>query len=330
MTHDEAERLLPEYALGVLQNAAELEAHLQDCASCAAELASLLEATARLAEAVEPIAPPPSLRARVLAHAPPVADDRSDPPGPTIDLPTAFETSPFFSTEAAPTFSTETAATVPSERAPAVPSETDAPTSANAFEARSPDSESTAGPRHAPTDSDSTVGPRRAPTGRVLAFPRRFAARWLATAAALIFVVGALAAGNVVQQQQLQATRAELTLDRSGLALLTSTETANARLAPVPPFGGDAHGHWFHRAGVSTQVLVVEAMPAAPPGEAYWGWLQRKNGAWIAAGSFTLDRTGYARIILPGDDGSDIQRVEVTRQASASAIPDGTIVLRWP
>lgn len=272
MTHDEAERLLPDYALGVLENATELEAHLRDCPTCAADLADFLETTARLAEAVEPVAPPPSLRARVLAHTLPALEDRSD----RLD-----------------------------------------PTQGRIIAARVPDSE-------APNSS------RRARPDAPIVFPRRVATRWLATAAAFILVIGAFAAGNLVQQQQLQATRAELALDRSGLDLLTSTETANARLAPVAPLGDDTHGHWFHRDGVPTQVLVVEAMPTAPAGEAYWGWLQQKNGAWIAAGRFTLDRTGYGRIILTGRDGSDVQRAEVTRQANETAAPTGTIVLRWP
>src|SRR6202795_3594026 len=68
MTHDEAYSLLPIYALGALEDTDELEAHLRVCPVCAAELARYLETTAVLAAAVEPVAPPASLRARVLAH----------------------------------------------------------------------------------------------------------------------------------------------------------------------------------------------------------------------------------------------------------------------
>jgi hypothetical protein len=108
---------------------------------------------------------------------------------------------------------------------------------------------------------------------------------------------------------------------------LTSTETTNARLGPVPPLGGDAHGHWFHRAGVRTQVLVVEALPTPPTGAAYWGWLKHKDGTWVAAGRFSLDESGYGRIILVDEDGSNVTAVGVTRQSGETRAPTGTIVL---
>src|SRR5262249_6332228 len=68
VTHEEAMALLSEYALGALEDSAELEAHLLDCPTCIAELASLLETTAEPAEAVEPMPLPASLRERVLTH----------------------------------------------------------------------------------------------------------------------------------------------------------------------------------------------------------------------------------------------------------------------
>jgi len=70
MTHDEAMSLLADYALGALDDATALEAHLVGCPICSAEVASYRETTAALAEAVAPVALPPSLRARVLAHVP--------------------------------------------------------------------------------------------------------------------------------------------------------------------------------------------------------------------------------------------------------------------
>jgi hypothetical protein len=258
MSHDEAFELIPVYALGALEDARELEAHLLICPICTAELARQLETTAALAEAVEPLAPPPALRARVLAHAAPPVDRRAE----------------------------------------------------SVRELR---------PEPGPVRSSAVTVPRRRPWDSLRL-------SWLATAAAVLLVVG-LAANNVSQQRQVQATQAQLVLDQRGLDLLTSTETANARLNPVAPLGEPSHGHWFHRGGVATQVLVVESMPVPPGREAYWAWLQRKDGAWIAAGRFTLDSTGYARIILTGDDGSDVARVEVTRQVGGSSSPSGVVVL---
>jgi len=264
MTHEEAASLLPAYALGALEDTAAIEAHLLVCSVCAADLAGYLETTAALGTAVEQVAPPPSLRARVLARATPALNHREDRPVPSRD---------------------ETWVSVV--------------------------------PRH----SKPRLWPFRL---------RRLAAKQLATAAAVFFIVGALATGNLIQQRQLQASHAELALDQRGLDLLTSTETTNVRLSPIPPLGGDTHGHWFYRAGVLTEVLVVEAMPAVPSGAAYYGWLQRKDGTWIAAGRFALDSTGYGRLILTGGDGSNVRSVEVTSQTRETGTPTGTLVLRGP
>src|SRR5207248_10274322 len=117
-------------------------------------------------------------------------------------------------------------------------------------------------------------------------------------AASLLLVVG-LAAGNVVQRQQVQSAQAQLQLDQLGLALLTSTETKVERLGPVLNPTGPEHGHWYHRPGVPTQVVVVEFQPPLPVGQGYDGWLQRGNGAWQSVGRFTPNDQGYDRIILP-------------------------------
>jgi len=148
--------------------------------------------------------------------------------------------------------------------------------------------------------------------------------------AALLVVSLGLSAVVIRQLQQVQAARSELVLDQQGLALLTSTETTVERLQPVPPFGGDSHGHWYHRPGIPTQVLVIEFMPGPPVGQTYIGWLQQADGSWRAAGHFTLDAQGYARIILVGDDGARVRAVVVTRQSADTSAPEGTTVLRWP
>ncbi len=240
MTHEEALALLPSYALGALDRDVDaLEAHVRRCDTCRDELARYLETTARLGEAVEVAAPPPSLRAAVLERVPPR-----------------------------------------------------------------------------------------------LGLFRRFVEWWaraawvprsaLASAAALILVVG-LAVGATIERQQAAAS---LALDERGLALLTSTETTVVRLDPVSP--SQMHGHWYHRPGIDTQVLVVEFMPALGPGEAYYGWLQRADGSWVAACRLDPDSSGYARVILLGSDGSDVRRVVVTRQTQQSSAPAGVTVLSWP
>lgn len=157
---------------------------------------------------------------------------------------------------------------------------------------------------------------------------RPFAGIVLAAAAALILAIG-LAGRSVQQQRQLNVAQAQLALDGQGLALLTSTETTVQRLEPVVPLGGQAHGHWYHRPGVQTEVLVVEFMPSPPAGEAYFGWLQRADGSAEASGRFALDSQGYSRLILVGHDGADVKAAIVTLQPVGSVSAPGPVVLRW-
>ncbi len=243
MTHEDVVSLLPSYALGALDDVTELEAHLNHCDRCSAQLASYLEATSRLGAAVAPASPPAALRESILRA--------------------------------------RTAEISPISR-------------------------------------------------RVSAPLRPFNGYTLATIAALLLIALGLGGWAFSQKQQLEATRSELALDQRGLALLTSTETSVERLQPVPPLGGEAHGHWYHRTGVSTQVLVIEFMPAPPAGQSYVGWLRQSDGSWRQVGRFALDSQGYGRIILVGDDGSKVRAVVVTRQSEGSLVPTGAVVLRWP
>jgi hypothetical protein len=152
----------------------------------------------------------------------------------------------------------------------------------------------------------------------------------LAAVSILLVLSLGLGAGYIAQQRQLGEAQTTLALDERGLALLTSTETSIDRLAPLTPSPTNAHGHWYHRPGVDTQVVVVEFMPAPPATEAYYGWLEHNDGSWQLVGRFTLDASGYGRIILLGGDGSNVRGVTVTRQAQSSAVPSGEMVLRWP
>ena len=155
----------------------------------------------------------------------------------------------------------------------------------------------------------------------------------LPAAAVLILTIG-LGGHSLQQQRRLDATQAQLVLDGQGLALLTSTETTIQRLEPVigPVLrpGMPAHGHWYHRPGIQTQVLVVEFLPLPPAGDAYFGWLQRADGTLEASGRFTLDSQGYSRLILVGHDGADVKAAIVTLQSTSSVTAPGPVVLRWP
>ncbi len=102
MRHEEYKELLGLGALGALDEAERraLDAHLPDCPQCRAELRDLSDAAAGLAYAVEPVAPPAHLRARVLesvraaapaaaATVPTAPAKSSEPPARTASAPDA-------------------------------------------------------------------------------------------------------------------------------------------------------------------------------------------------------------------------------------------------
>jgi len=68
MEHQDYQELLVPHSLDALEvsEARELEAHLEHCAECRAELVSLRDGAALLAHAAEPAAPRPEVRARIL------------------------------------------------------------------------------------------------------------------------------------------------------------------------------------------------------------------------------------------------------------------------
>jgi anti-sigma-K factor RskA len=69
--HDALREQVPAYAIGVLSGAdrSAVEAHLGECAACAAEYRATRPVAAALAQIVPPHDPPPSLRAAILADA---------------------------------------------------------------------------------------------------------------------------------------------------------------------------------------------------------------------------------------------------------------------
>lgn len=156
--------------------------------------------------------------------------------------------------------------------------------------------------------------------GRLLRFPSR-APSWLAAAVLVVALASAAAAGFARDA----ADRAQLRTDDAALALLTSTETTVDRLEPVASgLPANAHGHWYHRDGVSTQVIVGEFLPPLGGGQQYAVW-ERTGQAWQRVGE--LDSRG--RLVLLGSDGSRVVAVEVTRDAGAAAQPRGDVVLRF-
>ena len=69
--HTDVRLLAPAYALDALDETEqrEFEAHIRTCDACRTDLDELRETVGALALAVEPVAPPPALRARILSEA---------------------------------------------------------------------------------------------------------------------------------------------------------------------------------------------------------------------------------------------------------------------
>jgi anti-sigma-K factor RskA len=67
------------YALGALDldERREFEAHLSTCARCQADVSAYRQVTAGIGAAIDPVQPPASLKARVLAHATGAVDDNT-------------------------------------------------------------------------------------------------------------------------------------------------------------------------------------------------------------------------------------------------------------
>ena len=87
MSHDEASELLGAYALDAVDGdeARELEAHLETCPRCRAELDSLREVAAAMGNSVEPL--PEGLWSQIASQLPERQDDEEPPPMPAARRP---------------------------------------------------------------------------------------------------------------------------------------------------------------------------------------------------------------------------------------------------
>lgn len=90
MTHDDVRELFAEYLFGTLEASARanVEAHLTACDACRGELAEEARVLDALGRGVDPAAPPPALRERILRAA------RAEAAAPAIITPTAPRRAP--------------------------------------------------------------------------------------------------------------------------------------------------------------------------------------------------------------------------------------------
>jgi anti-sigma-K factor RskA len=285
--------LAPDHALGLLDPAerAAYEAHLVGCAECRAELRAYTETTALLADALPPAAPPPHLRARILAEA---VAARSAPPSPAVP-------SPAVPSPAVPS---------PAPPSPAVPSPllTSTPVTPLRRPSRTPWLLAAASLLLA---TALGAGWARERADRALAVQR-------AEATAQARVAAVRADANAARDSTIAALNtlvAALTEDGVRTARLTATGEPEAmRLT------------WNRRRGV---VVVTAARLAAPaPGRVYQLWGIARGGVPQPLGVFRPGSDGAVRTVLtvPAGAAMDVAAVTVEPEGG-SPQPTGPRVM---
>jgi RNA polymerase sigma-70 factor (ECF subfamily) len=144
-------------------------------------------------------------------------------------------------------------------------------------------------------------------------------------------VAAALVVLLVVGGLWLARTRSQLALDEAGLALVTASDAANLRLAPVAPSTPQTHARYRGRPGTGIAVVTLSSFPATAPGDSNVVWV-RHEGRWVALGGVPTDAAGNGRAILAvPHDGALPERIVVTREHGAPGTePGGRVVAAWP
>ncbi|MBY0279243.1 sigma-70 family RNA polymerase sigma factor [Candidatus Binatia bacterium] len=144
-------------------------------------------------------------------------------------------------------------------------------------------------------------------------------------------VAAALAVLLLVSGTWLIRMRTDLALDEAALSLVTSSDTANLRLAAVAPAPPQAHARYRGRPGSGLAVVALSSFPPTAEGEHDVVWV-RHGSRWIALGSVSTDATGNGRAIFAvPDDGALPEQIVVSRETGVpGTAPGGAIVAAWP
>jgi len=291
---DDIHALSGAYAVDALDEAEreQFERHLAGCSACQDEVASLVAAATALSS-LSDLAPPPSLRDKVLQGIttvrplPPVVvsdheqrDLRSRPPAVQGATPSAPEP-----------------ATVPAPVAPPV-----APVSASvAGPTTGPETPAT--PQQAPDELATRRAGRHADT-------RRSPLRWLvAAAAACVLAIG----GFTVWRANDGGSTPPPTVAEQVQSAPDATTSSDVSL----PGGGTATV--VRSASLGKAVVITSDLPTAPPGKVYQLWLQDTQGQFTSAG--LMPAGGDQTVVLQGD-AADAQAAGITVEpAGGSAQP---------
>jgi RNA polymerase sigma factor (sigma-70 family) len=146
----------------------------------------------------------------------------------------------------------------------------------------------------------------------------------VAAALVLLLGLGTLAVRDLMQRMAFER-------DERALTLLTSSELVDRRLTPAASgLPAEAHGHYRARDGVSTVVLSVTSLSAAPAGQVYAGWALIGD-RWLPLGTVAPDANGTGRVIAESPDlARPPDLVEITLQSTPGGeSPSGRPILAW-
>ena len=122
------------------------------------------------------------------------------------------------------------------------------------------------------------------------------------------------------------------TLDRydRALAMVTSSDSVNLRLAPAPETPEATHARYRGRPAAGIAIMTFSSFPPAETGRTYQAWV-RHGSVWTSLGTVEPDANGGARLIAEDARlAAPPDGVQVTIEPTAgSRTPTGRVVVEW-
>jgi RNA polymerase sigma factor (sigma-70 family) len=114
------------------------------------------------------------------------------------------------------------------------------------------------------------------------------------------------------------------------LSMVTSSDSVNLRLAPLPGTPEETHARYRGRPGAPIAVITFSKFAPPSAGRAYQAWA-RHGATWTSLGTAEIEADGSARLIAESPAlATPPDQLEVTLEPLAgSAAPSGPAVVAW-
>jgi RNA polymerase sigma-70 factor (ECF subfamily) len=114
------------------------------------------------------------------------------------------------------------------------------------------------------------------------------------------------------------------------LSMVTSSDSVDLRLTPMPGMPQATHARYRGRPGIATAVVTLSNFPPAPAGHVYRAWA-RHGDTWTSLGAVEPDARGSGRLIAEDSMLAALpERLQVTLESRTQhAAPTGTVVVEW-